>query len=42
MRCLLQLADEEPEFGKMLRDAYRGQLMWLVELMPQYVSRRPV
>jgi AcrR family transcriptional regulator len=35
MRCLLQLADEEPEFGKMLRDAYRGQLMWLVELMPR-------
>ena len=35
MRCLLQLADEDPEFGRMLRDNYRGQLMWLVELMPR-------
>ncbi len=35
MRCLLQLADEDAEFGKVLRDAYRGQLMWLVERMPR-------
>ena len=35
MRCLLQLADEEPEFSAMLRDSYRNQLMWLVELMPK-------
>lgn len=35
MRCLLQLADEDLEFGRMLRDAYRAQLMWLVELMPR-------
>jgi AcrR family transcriptional regulator len=34
MRCLLQLADEDPDFGAMLRDNYRSQLMWLVELMP--------
>lgn len=34
MRCLLQLADEDPEFGAMLRENYRKQLMWLVELMP--------
>jgi len=34
MRCLLQLADEDPEFGAMLRENYRSQLMWLVELMP--------
>ena len=34
MRCLLQLADEEPEFSAMLRENYRGQLMWLVDLMP--------
>ena len=35
MRCLLQLADEDPDFGRTLRDSYRGQLMWLVELMPR-------
>jgi AcrR family transcriptional regulator len=34
MRCLLQMADEEPEFSAMLRENYRNQLMWLVELMP--------
>ena len=34
MRCLLQLADEDPDFGAMLRDNYREQLMWLVERMP--------
>ncbi|WP_162846003.1 TetR/AcrR family transcriptional regulator [Seongchinamella sediminis] len=33
-RCLLQLADEDPEFGAMLRQNYRSQLMWLVDLMP--------
>lgn len=35
MRCLLQLADEDPEFSGMLRDNYRSQLMWLVDLMPR-------
>lgn len=35
MRCLLQLADEDPEFGRTLRDSYREQLMWLVEQMPR-------
>lgn len=35
MRCLLQLADEDPEFGALLRDNYRAQLMWLVEQMPR-------
>ncbi|MBT3412425.1 MAG: TetR/AcrR family transcriptional regulator [Halieaceae bacterium] len=34
MRCLLQLADEDPDFGSMLRNNYREQLMWLVERMP--------
>ena len=34
MRCLLQLADEDPEFGEMLRTNYRSQLMWLVQRMP--------
>ena len=34
MRCLLQLADEDPEFGSMLRNNYREQLMWLVDRMP--------
>jgi AcrR family transcriptional regulator len=35
MRCLLQLADEDPEFSAMLRETYRSQLMWLVDLMPK-------
>jgi AcrR family transcriptional regulator len=35
MRCLLQMADEEPEFSAMLRESYRNQLMWLVDLMPK-------
>jgi AcrR family transcriptional regulator len=35
MRCLLQLADEDEAFSGMLRETYRGQLMWLVELMPK-------
>ena len=34
MRCLLQLADEDEAFSGMLRENYRNQLMWLVELMP--------
>ena len=34
MRCLLQMADEDAEFSAALRDGYRQQLMWLVELMP--------
>ena len=39
MRCLLQLADEDPEFGQLLRDNYRSQLMWLVERMPGLFPR---
>jgi len=35
MRCLLQLADEDPEFSALLRENYRDQLMWLVDLMPR-------
>ena len=35
MRCLLQLADEDESFSGMLRENYRGQLMWLVDLMPK-------
>jgi AcrR family transcriptional regulator len=35
MRCLLQLADEDESFSGMLRENYRSQLMWLVELMPK-------
>lgn len=35
MRCLLQMADEDPEFSAMLRESYRNQLMWLVERMPK-------
>lgn len=35
MRCLLQLADEDAEFSAVLRETYRDQLMWLVDLMPR-------
>ncbi len=35
MRCLLQMADEDGEFSAMLRESYRSQLMWLVDLMPK-------
>ena len=35
MRCILQMADEDPTFSALLRDAYREQLMWLVKLMPK-------
>lgn len=35
MRCMLQLADEDPAFSGMLRENYRNQLMWLVDLMPR-------
>jgi AcrR family transcriptional regulator len=35
MRCLLQMGDEDPEFSAMLRENYRQQLMWLVDLMPK-------
>ena len=35
MRCLLQLADEDEAFSSMLRENYRHQLMWLVDLMPK-------
>jgi len=34
MRCLLQMADEDPDFSGMLREHFRAQLMWLVDLMP--------
>lgn len=35
MRCLLQLSDEDEAFSGVLRENYRNQLMWLVELMPK-------
>lgn len=35
MRCLLQMADEDEEFSALLRDGYRDQLMWLVDVMPR-------
>ena len=35
MRCLLQMADEDEAFSGMLRENYRNQLMWLVDLMPK-------
>ncbi len=35
MRCLLQLADEDEAFSGMLRENYRAQLMWLVDVMPR-------
>ena len=35
MRCLLQMADEDEVFSGFLRENYRNQLMWLVELMPK-------
>ena len=35
MRCLLQMADEDEEFSALLRNAFRDQLMWLVNLMPK-------
>ncbi len=35
MRCLLQLADEDAAFSAVLRENYRSQLMWLVDLMPK-------
>ena len=35
MRCMLQLADEDAEFSALLRENYRNQLMWLVDLMPR-------
>lgn len=35
MRCLLQMADEDEAFSGMLRENYRNQLMWLVEIMPR-------
>lgn len=34
MRCLLQLADEDEEFGRKLRSNFVEQLGWLVKLMP--------
>lgn len=35
MRCLLQMADEDEVFSGFLRENYRNQLMWLVDLMPK-------
>ncbi len=35
MRCLLQMADEDVAFSTLLRESYREQLMWLVDLMPR-------
>jgi AcrR family transcriptional regulator len=35
MRGLLQLADEDEAFSRLLRENYRNQLMWLVDLMPK-------
>ena len=35
MRCLLQMADEDAEFSAALRDSFRQQLMWLVDVMPR-------
>jgi AcrR family transcriptional regulator len=35
MRCLLQMADDEPSFSALLRESYREQLMWLVKLLPK-------
>ncbi len=35
MRCLLQLADEEPEFNAYLQSAFTEQLGWLVKLIPK-------
>ncbi len=35
MRCMLQLADEDEAFSALLRENYRNQLMWLVDLMPR-------
>lgn len=35
MRCLLQMADEDEAFSARLRNSFREQLMWLVELMPR-------
>ena len=34
MRCLFQLADEEEEFARMLRESFLEQMNWLVKLMP--------
>lgn len=35
MRCMLQMADEDAAFSALLRDNYREQLMWLVDVMPK-------
>ncbi|TNF33646.1 MAG: TetR/AcrR family transcriptional regulator [Gammaproteobacteria bacterium] len=35
MRCLLQLADEDADFGALLRDHFHQQLNWLVQRMPK-------
>lgn len=35
MRCLLQLADEDAEFSQLLRENWRQQLSWLINLMPK-------
>ncbi len=35
MRCMLQLADEDPEFSQLLRQNFIEQLHWLTRLMPR-------
>lgn len=35
MRCLLQLADEDPEFSALLREGFVEQLRWLTRKMPR-------
>ncbi len=35
MRCLLQMADEDADFSKFMRESYRKQLMWQVDVMPK-------
>ena len=35
MRCLLQMADEDEDFSKSMRESYRKQLMWQVDVLPK-------
>ncbi len=35
MRCLLQMADEDEQFSISMRESYRQQLLWLVDVMPK-------
>ena len=38
-RCLLQLADEDPGFSRLLREHFIKQLGWLVKQMPKLFPR---